>query len=179
MTEFIPFNKLARLNRQVTISEKLNGTNGTIYIGDDGEFLVGSRTRWITTSDDNFGFARWAEENKQELLKLGPGWHRGEWVGRGIQCNYGLKDRRFYLFNTFRWTDDAIRPSCCHVVPVLYEGAFSTFQPKSWIALLNAEGSVAFPGWKDPEGIVIYHQAANQYFKVTCKNDESPKSLVK
>jgi hypothetical protein len=40
-------------------------------------------------------------------------------------------------------------------------------------------GSVAAPGFMDPEGIVIYHTAANFCFKVTLANDESPKSLVK
>jgi hypothetical protein len=28
--------------------------------------LVGSRTRWITPEQDNYGFARWAMEQKKE-----------------------------------------------------------------------------------------------------------------
>jgi hypothetical protein len=32
------------------------------------------------------------------------------------------------------------------------------------------------PGFMDPEGIVVYHVAANQMFKVTLKGDDAPKS---
>lgn len=57
-TEFVPFQKIGRLSRGCTITEKIDGTNASIYIGEDGEFLTGSRTRWITPEDDNYGFAR-------------------------------------------------------------------------------------------------------------------------
>jgi len=79
MIEFKEFPKIARLSRECVVTEKLDGTNAQIYIGEDGEFLVGSRTRWITPDDDNYGFARWAYERKDELMKLGKGQHFGEW----------------------------------------------------------------------------------------------------
>ena len=69
--EFIGFPKMARLSRDVIISEKIDGTNACIFIGEDGEFLVGSRTRWITPEQDNHGFAKWAYENRDDLMKLG------------------------------------------------------------------------------------------------------------
>lgn len=122
MTEFKEFPKMPRWSREVIITEKIDGTNASIFIGEDGEFLTGSRTRWITPTDDNFGFSGWAYYNKEELLKLGPGHHFGEWWGSGIQRGYGLKEKRFSLFNTFRWSDAAVRPSCCSVVPVLSAG---------------------------------------------------------
>lgn len=37
------------------------------------------------------------------------------------------------------------------------------------------DGSLAQPGFMKPEGIVIFHTAANQLFKKTLENDESPK----
>ena len=70
MKEFIEFPKIPRLSREIVITEKIDGTNGVIYIGEDGEFLVGSRTRWITPETDNHGFAKWVLANKEELLKL-------------------------------------------------------------------------------------------------------------
>jgi hypothetical protein len=73
MTEFREFQKIPRLSRECIITEKIDGTNGCIYIGEDGEFLVGSRTRWITPEQDNFGFATWAMAHRDELLTLGPG----------------------------------------------------------------------------------------------------------
>ena len=79
--EFIPFPKIARLSRLAIVSEKIDGTNAQVLITEDGDIFAGSRSRWITPEDDNYGFARWVEGNKDTLLKLGPGRHMGEWWG--------------------------------------------------------------------------------------------------
>ena len=179
MSEFIPFPKIARLSREIIITEKLDGTNAQIWISDDGtEMRVGSRTRWITPQDDNFGFARWAEENRDELLKLGPGRHFGEWWGKGIQRNYSLTEKRFSLFNVSRWEDDELRPGCCHAVPVLYRGDFSQSAWQTALADLAKNGSRAAPGFMKPEGIIVFHVAANIGFKKTIEKDAEPKSLA-
>lgn len=175
--EFTGFGKIARLNRECVITEKIDGTNAQIFITPYGEFFTGSRTRWITPQDDTHGFSQWAHENKEELMKLGEGHHFGEWYGQKIQRGYGLKEKRFILFNTSRWSDDAVRPSCCYVVPVLYQGMFSTEKAKECIELLKEKGSVAVSGLDRPEGIVVYHVAANTYFKATIEKDEAPKSM--
>lgn len=183
--EFSGFRKIARLSREVVITEKIDGTNGQVFIGEDGEFLVGSRSRWITPEQDNHGFARWAYGHKDELIAgLGAGQHFGEWWGSGIQRGYGLpkSEKRFSLFNTNRWgiTRDVEKypvekPDCCHVVPVLYQGIFDTYDVYIQLAILTKHGSVAAPGFMNPEGIVIYHTAANMMFKKTIKNDEKGK----
>ena len=179
MIEFKPFPKIARLNREIVVTEKLDGTNALIHFEDDGTMYVGSRTRWITPADDNYGFARWAEGNKSELEKLGPGSHFGEWWGGGIQRGYGLKEKRFSLFNTSKWGDGAVRPACCHVVPVLYQGAMREDAISAALNDLRTNGSVAVPGFMKPEGIVIFHTAAGIMMKVTCEKDESPKGEVR
>jgi len=194
---FTPFPKLARLQREVIISEKIDGTNAQIFITDDGRMLTGSRTRWISPEDDNFGFARWARDNKDELMQLGPGHHFGEWWGRGIQRNYGLDERRFSLFNVRRWclhneepcqipTDNPhivkmqdVLPACCHLVPVLWQGLFASAWPELMLARLKSEGSQAAPGYMHPEGIVVFHVAGNVGFKMTLDNDGVPKSSLK
>lgn len=173
--DFVPFPKLARLNRTVTATEKIDGTNAQIVITEDGEIYAGSRTRWITPSDDNAGFAKWVLEHKDELIAgLGIGQHFGEWYGTGIQRRYGLTEKRFALFNAHRWTDD-VRPSCCHVVPILAVGTNVDDVQKRALDILRIEGSRAVPGFLDPEGIVLYHSASKQSFKVTLKNDDKPK----
>lgn len=189
MTEFIGFPKMARYSRDVIVTEKIDGTNAQIYIGEDGEFLTGSRTRWITPEDDNFGFSRWAHEHKDELLTLGPGRHYGEWWGQGIQRNYGLRERRFSLFNVMRWceygktpqqiqTNDPrvtkiqdMLPQCVNKVPALWIGTFDFLVVNDILLTLSANGSVAVPGWMKPEGIVVYHIAGNVGFKKTIDND--------
>lgn len=99
----------------------------------------------------------------------------------GIQRKYNLPkgEKRFSLFNVSRWQDPDIRPSCCHVVPVLYQGLFDTTMCDAVLFNLKENGSRAAPGFMDPEGIVVYHTAGNVGFKKTILNDDTPKSLVK
>lgn len=66
MTEFKAFPSIARLSREMIVTEKLDGTNAQITITEDGKFLTGSRNRWITPEDDNFGFSAWAHKNKPD-----------------------------------------------------------------------------------------------------------------
>lgn len=195
--QFIEFPKMARLSREVIITEKIDGTNAQILITEEGGFFVGSRTRWITPDDDNHGFARWAMEHREELTKLGPGRHFGEWWGQGIQRKYGMSEKRFSLFNVARWclsgetpqripTADPriekyqdVLPACCHLVPVLRRGIFTTDMCESALHELRERGSLAAPGFLKPEGIVCFHVAGNFGFKKTLDNDDVPKSLVK
>jgi len=194
MTTFEPFPKIPRLSRDCVITEKIDGTNASIWILDpkeEGERLppeaiivsygihqfavvAASRKRFLTTQKDNFDFARWVWDNAEELiLELGYGTHFGEWWGAGIQRKYGLVngDKRFSLFNTSRWAKDEQR-KLCHVVPTLYEGPFDTRVAETVLLDLDAMGSVAAPGFMKPEGIVIFHKAANFLFKKTIVGDE-------
>lgn len=121
--EFEPFQKIGRIKRSCVVTEKIDGTNAQVHILEDGRIRAGSRRRYITPEIDNYGFAKWVAENEEELSRLGPGRHYGEWWGSGIQRRYGLTDdKRFSLFNTLRWSDPAARPECCSTVPVLYGG---------------------------------------------------------
>jgi hypothetical protein len=211
---FLEFPKMARLTRECVITEKIDGTNAQVFIVDADNFdhalpmppwsarvgtlmiAAGSRTRYITSSDDNFGFAKWVEAHAEELAVLGEGRHYGEWWGSGIQRNYGLTEKRFSLFNVSRWhaagaepyiTEPADPrqapksstevPACCYVVPILYRGLFGPKHDDNYIAKLQHEGSVAAPGFMKPEGVVVYHVAAGVSFKKTLEKDEQPKSL--
>lgn len=195
--EFKGFTKIARLSRNIVITEKLDGTNGMICIGDNKEFFIGSKNKWITPEDDNYGFAKWCYEHKDDLLKLGKGYHYGEWWGGGIQRGYGLEkgNKRFSLFNVTRWclfgelpkvlvnpnpkippkTQD-ILPQCCSLVPVLYEGNFDTDIIDLALDNLKLNGSYAVKGYDKPEGIIIYHKAGNICFKKTIEKDNEAKS---
>lgn len=215
--EFQAFPKIARLSRECVVTEKIDGTNAQINIvqavkmpeghedwpykpepnaidyfyaadGSCWNILAGSRNRWLQPGNgDNAGFAAWVIENKQELIKLGPGQHFGEWWGSDIQRRYGLTEKRFSLFNTFRWHDayqamlagyENNFPKCCHVVPVLHKGIFTTMAVQACVDELITQGSRAAPGFMDPEGVIVYHEAAKIMFKKTCKDDEKPKGQV-
>lgn len=211
--EFIGFPKMPRLSREVILTEKLDGTNAQIFIAssegrpvpcaihewtnEGDEFstvmLAGSRTRWITPEDDNYGFAAWVRDHREELLTLPPGRHFGEWWGQGIQRKYGLREKRWSLFNVQRFhlhgtparveptedpriTRSSIElPQCVGLVPVLGRGIFNTTMVDSVLFDLKEHGSVAAPGFMEPEGIIIYHVAGNLGFKKTLSKDEELK----
>jgi len=176
VSEFKPMVKIPRFFRDIVITEKIDGTNASVHIGEDGSFRTGSRTRWITPENDNFGFSKWAHDNKDELMKLGPGSHFGEWWGVGIQRGYGLSERRFSLFNVGKWTVEN-KPACCHLVPALYSGPMKEQAIAQALFELRSLGSVAVPGFMKPEGVVIYHTASGHIYKVTCEKDEKPKGV--
>lgn len=225
--DFRAFPKIPRLNRQVTVTEKLDGTNAAVLIipwkqcaievsdgynwtegyfreyHRNGKYLlkvVGeprkkvrgestwisysddafavfaqSRSRTITPEQDNYGFAKWVQEHAETLVEdLGEGYHYGEWWGQGIQRKYDQSRKWFSLFNTSRWDDvqyDFQTPGLA-VVPVLYEGPFDTDAINTELKLLRAFGSKAAPGFMKPEGVIVFHHAANSYFKATVERDE-------
>jgi len=151
--------------------------------------FAASRNRWLTTGkqNDNHAFAYWVQEHGAELVMLGEGRHFGEWYGKGIQRGYGLEEKRFALFNVSKWQNRGLRliddkqqyaPVPCEVVPILYDGPFDTNCIDRTIAELALEGSVAVPGYMNPEGICIYHTAAGQYFKKTLVGDDKPKGVT-
>ena len=153
----------------------------------DHEYLVyaQSRKRLITPDADNHGFAAWVWANADALVQvLGEGLHFGEWWGNGIQRGYGLPkgEKRFSLFNTTRWAEYAAKLSEAvpelRVVPVLYEGLFSTNEVYLAKNDLREFGSRASTGFMNPEGVVVYHSAANVMFKSTLENDEVPKEVA-
>lgn len=168
--KFEAWPSITRLFRPVIVTEKIDGTNAAIVITEDGEFACQSRKRIVTPADDNYGFATWAYSVREALVDfLGPGRHFGEWWGAGINRGYGLRERRFSLFNVSRWkrVDGEDWPDGLDVVPTLHTGTFDTEDIKALKAKLLKHGSFAAPGYMNPEGVVVFHTAANQMFKST------------
>ncbi|MET9480955.1 RNA ligase family protein [Streptomyces sp. NPDC006638] len=189
MAEFTPWPRTVRLFRAITITEKLDGTNAALHISPDGQVVAQSRNRLITPNADHHGFAGWAREHAEELAYiLGPGLHFGEWWGRGIQRGYGMEDRCFSVFNTDRWRKNdgpdtskklrAEQSSILHqidAVPVLYQGVFDQAVIQGELMDLHWGGSVAAPGFMNPEGICVYHSQSRTVFKVTLDNNDAGK----
>lgn len=183
--EFKEWPKIPRLRRDITITEKIDGTNAQVYIGEDGTVMAGSRTRWVTPDSDNFGFAAWVEKNKEDLRALGVGRHFGEWWGKGIQRQYGLTERRFSLFNVMRFNEtvpqefkDRMAAIGVGAVPILYTGPFTDDAVDRTIRELGEKGSIAAPGFMNPEGVVVFHKASGSLFKRTFEGDDKPKTVV-
>lgn len=181
--EFVALPKIPRLFRECVITEKIDGSNAQLLITEDGDLFAGSRNRWLTPgANDNFGFAAWVFSRPDELVSaLGVGRHYGEWYGSGIQRGYGLLngERRFALFNSSRWAGVEL-PAGVEVVPGLYAGAFDTRAIRRTMTVLWSEGSrvASASGFPNPEGVIVYHVAARQSFKVLLEGDETPKGNV-
>lgn len=173
--EFKAWPKTKRLKSfEVTITEKIDGTNACVIV-QDGE-LVGcqSRNRLIKPGDDNMGFAFWAFENRHSLAALGDGYHYGEWAGPGIQKNpHELPEKRFYLFNTFRPVDSL--PTSVYQVPILYQGAYDEDRVAATIDSLSVRSVI---GGK-AEGIILYFHSFRQSMKWTFEYQDGKWTGVK
>ncbi|MFJ3248339.1 RNA ligase family protein [Streptomyces sp. NPDC086782] len=165
----------------------LVGVDGTVYA-----LSAQSRKRIITPgkTTDNYGFAGWVYDNAADLVRiLGEGLHFGEWWGSGIQRGYGIAGRRFSLFNTERWYktgEDGLDSMATRAgttalfdqidaVPVLYSGTFSEQRITDALHDLKTFGSKAAPGFRNPEGVCVYHTQTRGVFKVTLDNNDAGK----
>lgn len=173
--EFKAFEKINRINKvEMQITQKIHGTNAQVFIIEhekvdptnlgelievDGKYYelrCGSRTRWIYPGDDNYGFATFVHQHKEEFIrKLGVGQHFGEWAGLGINSGEGLDKKVFVLFDFWKYPPERPLPPGCVVVPVLYQGPFDLGKIEEVMAELKANGSRLCPGFMRPEGIVI------------------------
>jgi hypothetical protein len=171
MIEFKPWPKIPRLSNEIyTITEKIDGTNACIVIDDQGNIQAQSRNRLIYPWSDNYGFAQWVEDNKEDLLSLGFGHHYGEWWGRGIGRNYNQTERFFSLFNCGLWGEhNPNTPKCCKVVPILtdninFENLFGSLS--ACVISLQTYGSNLEPNYMKPEGMIVYNHLSETYYKV-------------
>lgn len=175
--EFQSFGKIERLRKVfATVTEKIDGTNAQILVPEnrDDPVLAGSRTRWVTPGDDNFGFASWVAAHADTLRRLGPGRHYGEWYGYGIQRGYGLSQKRLALFNVERFKNglpEGVPEIGVDLVPVLARVQLDAFgEVAAVVERLYTGGSVLVPGYAHPEGVIV--QCAGQRWKVTDNGDE-------
>ena len=164
------FPKIARYKEQkVVVTEKIDGSNGLIFIDTEtNTILAGSRNRWITPEDDNFGFAQFVHDNSEDLMSLGDGYHYGEWWGQGIQRRYAMDQKIFSLFNNPRWANNPIKPECCDVVPHVFAGTMSeynTFFEKSLQDTHSYAAEKYDVLFNDVEGYMVWFAGTKEYMK--------------
>src|ERR1700728_871341 len=94
---------------------KLHGTNASVVFPGDGTYYCQSRTRVISVEDDNHGFAKWVEDNKEAFQALEHSlriYHGvvlyGEWFGQGIQSGVAVSSlpKRFVVFGMKQISED-------------------------------------------------------------------------
>jgi hypothetical protein len=205
MSHYPKWESIPRLyNETFSITEKIDGTNGLIFIEPKPEVRyplastlilrdtyayvsVGSRKRWITPGQDNHGFAAWVYENAEALVAaLGPGHHYGEGAGPGIRGNrHGLEEKTFFLFNWRLWTHLLANPEIeipCGLrgVAVLDIGViYMVSAARGWADYLESVGTQAGPGSSDkpPEGVILRSDLTGQMWKYFCGGEAANKTI--
>ena len=89
---------------------KIDGTNASIWLGDDGEMHCGSRNREISEDEDNAGFYKWAtnQTNLAQFVHSYPFLRLyGEWlVPHSLRTYRGDAWKRFYVFDVSEESED-------------------------------------------------------------------------
>ena len=191
--EFIKYPKTKRFSSDIIITEKIDGTNAQLVYDKENEVLLaGSRNRFITVDKDNYGFARWVDDNREILTKYFNSFSNipvyGEWWGSGIQRGYGLTggEKYFSIFNVGLF--GPVMPSELHAigvryVPVLYEGSNRRDVILDVFGNLDNAGSQVFlksgcleqfkfyfkpvSNELEPEGICIFFKQMGVIYKMT------------
>lgn len=193
MGEFRGWGSTTRENKNKTITEKIDGTNGCVVIY-NGQVKAQSRKRIITPDDDNYGFAKWVYENAGALMDtLGFGYHYGEWFGEGIQKNpLGIEGKRFALFHATKYTEangfDLSRVDGLETVPLLHHGQCDVWTIPDIMSDLQDFGSkvvgaaqqtvqsnifedLSWTKAADAEGIIIWNNETKTRTKMLLEND--------
>lgn len=166
--EFKSFPSIPRLSKDMIVTEKLDWTNACIVIDAEWNISAQSRNNIITPDKDNYWFARWVENNKEQLKKLWEWYHYWEWWWNWIQRWYWMKEKKFSLF-FYRWVWEI--PSIVSIVPTIYEWPFCTKKIDEIMEEMRIHWSYATK-FMNPEWIIIFHKWANMVFKKTIEWDE-------
>ena len=113
-------------------SVKVHGTNAAIVISPAGDMYPQSRSRIVSISDDNAGFAAFVSRNNQQFLSIAETVYGrlkdkgidvdgkyiaiyGEWAGKGIQKGVAVSDadRFFMLFDVKVCPEDPTPENPC------------------------------------------------------------------
>jgi hypothetical protein len=82
---------------------KIDGTNGSLWLGNDGQLCAGSRNRELALDNDNAGFMAWAVANesvKSFFAEFPNARLYGEWlVPHSLKTYRAEAWRRFYVFD--------------------------------------------------------------------------------
>lgn len=93
-------------NGDCYVFPKLDGTNASVYLDDNGVVKCGSRNRELTAENDNAGFDRYIQENHElyEIFFAGrPLRLYGEWlVPHTLKAYRDDTWRKFYVFDVYQ-----------------------------------------------------------------------------
>ena len=155
---------------------KLHGTNSGIVIRPDGKVLAQSRSRLISSAEDNMGFATWLEAHADTFSRLNrdvPIIIYGEWCGKGIQKGVAISNIDKVIFAVFAVqfgaSDD--NASCIHIEPTLIEQFFADITLPDNVHILPWEGKAVEVDFFDDASLRIAVNTFNAAVERVEKHD--------
>ena len=150
----------------ITITEKIDGANASIAVGDDGKLIAFSRRNQLTPESTLQGFYEFVQTLDSSIISCVLGTRYiffGEWLVKHSIKYPENKMKQFYVFDVWDteieqylpWEQTKQMAEFCglNLVPLFYDGPFTT-----WDEVTKFVGKTEMGGEPTGEGIVIKSQ---------------------
>lgn len=153
---------------------KLHGTNAGIQIHSDGRVIAQSRTTELVNGEDNAGFAKWVESNKDKWAAIADDTDEeyvifGEWIGPGIQKGVAVSEIPKKAFAVFAARHLATEDDILIVEPYLLQELVKDIPDTYVLPWHNTPVDV---NWEhSAEDLTLNVNAINEWVLAVEKND--------
>ena len=160
------FAEAFKVGEHITITEKIDGANASIAIGEDGKLIAFSRRNELTPESNLQGFYEYVQSLDPAMISCVLGTRYiffGEWLVKHTIKYPQEKMKQFYVFDVWDteieqyipWEQTKQMAEFCglKMVPVFYDGPFT-----SWEHVYSFVGKTEMGGEPTGEGVVIKSQ---------------------
>ena len=160
------FAEAFKVGEHITITEKIDGANASIAVGEDGKLIAFSRRNELTPESNLQGFYEYVQSLDPTMISCVLGTRYiffGEWLVKHTIKYPQEKMKQFYVFDVWDteieqyipWEQTKQMAEFCglKMVPVFYDGPFI-----SWEDVYSYVGKTEMGGEPTGEGVVIKSQ---------------------
>lgn len=160
------FAEAFKVGEHITITEKIDGANASIAVGEDGKLIAFSRRNELTPESNLQGFYEYVQSLDSTMISCVLGTRYiffGEWLVKHTIKYPQEKMKQFYVFDVWDteieqyipWEQTKQMAEFCGLktVPVFYDGPFT-----SWEHVYSFVGKTEMGGEPTGEGVVIKSQ---------------------
>lgn len=160
------FAEAFKVGEHITITEKIDGANASIAVGEDGKLIAFSRRNELTPENTLQGFYGYVQSLDPTMISCVLGTRYiffGEWLVKHTIKYPQEKMKQFYVFDVWDteieqyipWEQTKQMAEFCglKMVPVFYDGPFT-----SWEDIYSYVGKTEMGGEPTGEGVVIKSQ---------------------
>ncbi len=160
------FAEAFKAGEHITITEKIDGANASIAVGEDGKLIAFSRRNELTPESNLQGFYEYVQSLDPTMISCVLGTRYiffGEWLVKHTIKYPQEKMKQFYVFDVWDteieqyipWEQTKQMAEFCglKMVPVFYDGSFT-----SWEDIYSYVGKTDMGGEPTGEGVVIKSQ---------------------